>query len=206
MRSRVVAAVLAVVLVLAAFVIVGCGGGEEPETTAPTTAETPVTPPPPAEGGVTEATDLSPEEPSVYEAFPTDPAITPKAVLDLIESKQPMMVYFYDPSQKDTNDESQGIDGEGGLDQLMDDYRGAIDLVSFDIGRFVQTASDGTVVVDPALANDEAAKQAAALASELGVSFTPYVVIVDGEGYIIARFRGWDDWKDIEREVLRATS
>jgi hypothetical protein len=31
-------------------------------------------------------------------------------------------------------------------------------------------------------------------------------VIVDGKGYITARFRGWDDYKDIEREVLRATS
>ncbi len=204
MRSRVVAAVLAIFLVLAVVLLAGCGGGGEPEATTDTTAQTPA-PPPPAAGGVTEVTDLSPEEPSVYEPFPTDPKITPQAVLDLIADQQPMIVYFYDPSQKDTNDENKGIDAKGGLEQIMEDYRGAIDLVSFDIGRYVQTAPDGSVIVDPALAEDEAAKQTVGLANELGVSFTPYVVIVDGNGYIIARFRGWDDWKNIEREVLRAT-
>jgi hypothetical protein len=38
------------------------------------------------------------------------------------------------------------------------------------------------------------------------VKFTPYIVIVDANGYISARFRGWDDYSDIEQEVLRATS
>lgn len=205
MRSRIVAAVLAIVLVFAAVLLAGCGGGgDETQTTQPT-AQAPATPPPPA-SGVAEVTDVSPEEPNAYAAFPTDPEITPKAVLDLIESKQPMMVYFYDPSQKDTNDENVGVDAEGGLDQIMSDYRGAIDLVSFDIGKYVTTASDGTVVIDPSLANDKSSKQAAALANQLGVNFTPYVLIVDANGYIIARYRGWDDWKDIEREVLRATS
>ena len=205
MRSRVVAAVLAVTLVLTAVVLVGCGGNDAVEEPTRTEAQAPVTPVTPA--AATEASpDRSPTETVVYEPFPTDPEITPKAVTDIIAAKQPMMVYFYDSTQKTTNDEEAGVDGKGGIDKIMEDYRGAIDLVSFDVGQYLTTEPDGSITVDPAFAKTPEAQQAAALAAELDVSFTPYVVIVDAEGYIIARFRGWDDYKDLEREVLRATS
>lgn len=209
MRSRALAAVLALAVVAASLAVTGCGGGaDEPaETTQQPAAQAPAAPPP-SSAGAAAATppDRSPEEPNPYEPFPTNPQVTPKAVLDLIESQQPMIVYFYDSTQKTTNDENAGIDGESGLDKIMSDYRGAIDLVKFDIGRYVKTKSDGSVVVDPAMAEDEAAQQTVALANQLGVSFTPYLVIVDSEGYVTARFRGWDEYKDIELEVLRATS
>ncbi len=207
MRSRFVAVALVLAIGLATFLLVGCGGSnaEEPATTD-TTAQTAVTPAAPASAAVAPVVDRSPAEEVVYEPFPTDPQITPKPVLQLLEAKQPMIVYFYDTTQKTSNDEKEGVDGEGGLDLIMSDYRGAIDLVSFDVGKFVKTSSTGKITVDPAFSDSASGKQTASLAAELGVDFTPYVVIVDGDGYIIARFRGWEDTENIEREVLRATS
>jgi len=205
MRSRVAAIVLAAVLVFSAAVLAGCGGGdvEEPQTTTDAAAPAPVPVAPAAE---VVPVDRTPEEVAAYEPFPTNPATTPQAVIDLIEAKQPMMVLFWDSTQKTSNDEREGIDGKTGIDKLMSEYRGTIDLVSYDIGRYVKTAPDGSITVAEEFSGDTAAQQAVTLATDLGVKFTPYIVIVDGEGYIIARFRGWDEYKNIEREVLRATS
>jgi len=208
MRSRFVAVALVLALGLAALLLVGCGGStaEEP-TTTDTTAQAPATPAAPANAAaVAPAVDRSPAEEVVYAPFPTDPQITPKPVLQRLQAKQPMIVYFYDPSQKTSNDAKAGVDGKGGLDLIMSDYRGAIDLVSFDVGKFVKTSATGKITVDPAFSDSASGQQTAALAAELGVDFTPYLVIVDGDGYIIARFRGWEDTENIEREVLRATS
>jgi hypothetical protein len=206
MRSRVAATVLAMVLVIAASVLTGCGGAavEEPQTTVSGSGAVPAPPAQPA--ATTAVADRTPEESTAYEPFPTNPNVTPAAVQELLQAKQPMLVLFYDSTQKTTNDERSGISGKDGIDKIMADYRGTIDLVSYDIGRFVTTAADGSISVAPEFADDAAAQQAVTLATTLGVKFTPYVVIVDGNGYIIARFRGWDDYKNIEREVLRATS
>jgi hypothetical protein len=206
MRSRVAAIVLAMVLVLAASVLTGCGGAavEEPQTDVSVVAVVPA--PAPQPDAATAVVDRTPAESTAYEPFPTDPDVTPTAVQELLQAKQPMLVLFYDSTQKTTNDERTGISGKDGIDKLMSDYRGTIDLVSYDIGRFVTTAADGSISVAPEFADDAAAQQAVTLATTLGVKFTPYIVIVDGKGYITARFRGWDDYKDIEREVLRATS
>lgn len=207
MRSRFAAIVLAIILAVVAASLVGCGGGaavEEPQDVGQTSAA------PAAPAAVTQPdaapVDRSPEETSAYTPFPTDPNVTPKAVLELIEAKQPMMVFFYDSTQKTTNDQTKGISGKSGIEKLMSEYRGTIDLVSYDIGRFVATAADESISIDPKFAETTSAQQAVSLASTLGVKFTPYIMIVDANGYIIARFRGWDDYKDIEREVLRATS
>ncbi len=208
MRSRFAAVILALALIFAAVLLAGCGssGTEEPTTTS-TSAQTPAAPTAPAAAAAAAApADRSPTETVTYEPFPTDAQVTPKAVLDLLQAKQPMVVYFYDSTQKTTNDEAKGIDGEGGLDKIMSDYRGAVDLVSFDVSRYIKTNSAGVTVVDPAFSGNSATQQASSLAAALGVDFTPYLVIVDGNGYIISRFRGWDDIKDVEREVLRATS
>jgi len=37
---------------------------------------------------------------------------------------------------------------------------------------------------------DPAAQQTAALTSDLEVSYTPYIVITDANGYTVARYRG----------------
>lgn len=224
MRSRVVASVLVLLLSLSVLTLTGCGGSDSEESSAQTTgkvasnstgASAPQAAPaaapaaPGAPGAVdpaAAAVDRSPAEPTDYEPFPTDAKVTPKPVLQILKAQQPMIVYFYDSRQSTTDDLDEGVDGKGGIDKLMTEYRGMIDLVSFDIGEYVEDNSDGTIQAKPALAKDSSAQQAAMLASELDIKFTPYVLIVDRNGYITARFRGWDDYENLEREVLRATN
>jgi hypothetical protein len=43
------------------------------------------------------------------------------------------------------------------------------------------------------------------MARVLGVSFTPYIVLTDTQGYIIWKHRGLVDKVFLEREVQRAT-
>jgi len=198
MRSRIAVAIGLLVLALA---VVGCGGGGDEAAQAPDATVDQAAPAPPAQGGAAAAApvDLSPAEPAKYEPFPRDEQTTPPAVIERIEARQPLLVLFFDPAQKDTNDQRAEVD------KVIDDYRGAIDLVSFDVGKFVKTNTDGSIEVDPAFAQDPAAQQSARLVSTLGVSYTPYIVITDSNGYITARFRGFVDAKDLQREVLRAT-
>jgi len=198
MRSRIAVAIALTVL---ALTLVGCGGGEEatetPETTDQAATAPASTPAPAAEAA---PVDLSPTETVTYEPFPRDPQTTPEAVVERLDAQQPLLVFFYDTTQKDTNDQQAAISA------VIDDYRGAIDLVSFDVGKYLTTTSDGSVEIDPAFSQDPAAQQTAQLVSELGVSYTPYIVITDSNGYIIARFRGIVDDKTLQQEVLRATS
>ena len=197
MRSRIVAAIALVVL---AVILVGCGGGDQTTTTEDTTqAQGTAAPPAPAPAAEAPPVDKSPTETVVYEPFPRT-AQTPAAVTERLDAKQPMIVFFFDSTQKDTNDQQDAISA------VLDDYRGAIDLVSFDVSKYVKTNSDGSVVIDPAFTSDPAAQQAAALAGDLGVSYTPYIVLTDAEGYTVARYRGTVDAKDLELGVLRATS
>jgi ABC-type glycerol-3-phosphate transport system substrate-binding protein len=197
MRSRIVAAIALVVL---AVILVGCGGGDQATTTEDTTqAQGTAAPPAPAPAAEAPPVDKSPTETVVYEPFPRTEA-TPEAITQRLDAKQPMIVFFFDSTQKDSNDQREAIDA------VMEKYRGAIDLVSFDMAAYVTTQPDGSIVIDPAFASDPAAQQAAALASQLGVSYTPYIVLTDSDGYIVGRYRGFVDAKDLELGVLRATS
>jgi len=198
MRSRIV---VAVVFVALALILVGCGGGNDQATTPEDTAQTQsaAAPAAPVPAAAVAPVDKSPTETVVYEPFPRT-AQTPAAVTERLDAKQPMIVFFFDSTQKDTNDQQDAISA------VLDDYRGAIDLVSFDVSKYVKTNSDGSVVIDPAFTSDPAAQQAAALAGDLGVSYTPYIVLTDAEGYTVARYRGTVDAKDLELGVLRATS
>ena len=199
MRSRIV---VATVFVALALILVGCGGGGDQATETQGSTETQQSAPPAAPaapGAVVVEVDNSPTETVVYEPFPRN-AETPQAITERLDAKQPMIVFLYDSTQKDTNDQRAAIDA------VLDDYRGAIDLVSFDVSKYMTTQPDGSIVVDPAFASDPAAQQTAGLVSSLEVTYTPFIVITDADGYIIARFRGVVDAKDLEREVLRATS
>jgi hypothetical protein len=68
-------------------------------------------------------------------------------------------------------------------------------------------AADGTVRADPSLATDANAKSAVVFASDpaIAVTFTPFIVLTDGQGYIIYKHRGLVERKLLEREVLRAS-
>lgn len=195
------------IVVLLAVSLAGCGGGaDEPAATSGDAVQTQA----PADTGssttaagdvVSTADVLSPQPEQVFEPFPADEEILPSAIADRLDSGQPIMVLFYDSSQEASDDQREAVDA------VVADYRGLIDLVAYDIGAYVETNEDGSIDIDTSLIDDDNAARVAGLASEnyLNVRYTPYIVLVDSQGYITHRFQGYVDDKTLEREVLRAT-
>jgi hypothetical protein len=191
--------VAVLVVALLALTLVACGGGasEEPATT-PDTGD--AAPPPPAVEEV--AVDLSPAEDQVFEPLPVDSELgVPTAIQSRLDAGQPMIVIFYDDSQKTTDDQEQIVRS------VTDTYRGLIDVVSFNLGAYVTQDAEGTITVQEGLSDDETAAQVMRLidADHLDVRFTPFLVVVDDQGYVTWRARGISDDKNLEREVLRVT-
>lgn len=189
--------VAALIIALLAFTLTGCGGGSDTATTTETTtapAPAPAAPPAAATG---EVTGISDNVPPVFEPFPTSSNIT-TAVAERVAAKQPTLIYFYDSNQY-TSAENRKI-----IDKVLDANRGLVDLVVYDIGKYTSIDSAGNFTLDPAFANDVDATKAVSMARELGVSFTPYFVLTDSQGYIIWKFRGLVDKDFLEREVQRA--
>jgi len=179
---RIVVAVLAVGL---ALTVAGCGGGADEATT-----ETPATPPPASAPAVEvpTVTDRSPVEFGEPEPFPSLEGTTvPETVASKLQSGRPLLLFFYDKDELETKTQRAEVDA------VLSEYRGLIDLVSFDIGA----TKDGGAT--------DAAKQAVALANGLRVTSTPYIIIVDGNGFITWRWLGYVDREIINKEVLRAT-
>jgi hypothetical protein len=136
---------------------------------------------------------LSPKESAEpVQQFPTDPTGVPQAVLDKLNAKRPMLLFFYDPTSKVTNDSRAEIDA------VMKKYRGTIDLVTFNYTAGIPSSSTQTSI------SAEVAK-AELMTSTLKVKTTPYVLFVDRYGRITYRFAGFVDRGYLEREVLRAT-
>ncbi|PKQ37099.1 MAG: hypothetical protein CVT59_09270 [Actinobacteria bacterium HGW-Actinobacteria-1] len=177
--------VVVLVAALLALALAGCGGGEAatpaadaPAVDAPVAAATP-----PAQ-----STDRSPIESGTPEPFPAiESTAVPAAIQSKLDAKRPMALYFYDS----TLPESKTIRAE--LDAVLQENRGLIDLVTFDLG-----ATKGGVAT-------ESARLGAALAGDLRVVRPPYIILVDGNGFITWRFMGYVDREMISREVLRAT-
>ena len=196
MRRSVVALVLVIALV-STFALTGCGGGEpvEPVTPDPAAEEAP----PPVV--VEEDPDLSPLEEVVYEPFPRSEDALPPDIGSRLDAGQAMIVLFVDRSQTTTDDQEEIIAA------LQERYRGLIDVVTFDVGRFVTHDEEGRITVNEDINEDDVAAPVARLISEehLDVRFTPYTVVVDRSGYITWRYRGLSDDKALEREVIRAT-
>jgi hypothetical protein len=191
--------VAVLIVALLALTLVACGGGtsEEEPVTTPDTGE--AAPPPPVED---EAPDLSPLEEQVYKPFPVDSELgVPAAIQSRLDAGQPMIIVFYDDSQKTTDDQ------EDIIRSVTETYRGLIDVVSFNLGAYVTQDAQGAITVQAGLSEDETAKQVARLidADHLDVRFTPFLVIVDDQGYVTWRHRGISDDKTLEREVLRVT-
>ncbi|MBE0417205.1 MAG: hypothetical protein IBX63_05530 [Coriobacteriia bacterium] len=190
--------VAVLIVALLALTLVACGGGtsEEPDTTPDTGDAAP--PPPPEE----EAPDLSPSEEQVFEPFPVDSELgVPTAIQSRLDAGQPMIIVFIDDSQKTTDDQNEIVRS------ITETYRGLIDVVSFNLGAYVSQDAQGAITVKPGLSDDEIAKQVARLidADHLDIRFTPFLVIVDDQGYVTWRHRGISDDKTLEREVLRVT-
>lgn len=108
----------------------------------------------------------------------------PAVIQEKLDAGRAMLIFFYDPAQQSTNDVRAEVDA------VMRQYRGLIDLVTFNVGG-------GPM--------NEAALAATSYAAELRVSGTPYLLTVDKNGYITWRWRGYVDRGVIAREVERAT-
>ncbi|MDY0087679.1 MAG: hypothetical protein RBS78_03930 [Coriobacteriia bacterium] len=193
-------AIAAIIAAMLALTLVACGGGaqdKEAEQTPEAGAEAEA---PPAESE--SVAEPWPEDEQVYEAFPVAPEVgVPTEIQSRLDAGRPMIVVFYDESQKTTDDQEEVIR------TVTDMYRGLVDVVSFNIGTYITRDSKGEISVRPDIDADEAAKKVAALISAEGldIRLTPFTAVVDGQGYVTWRHRGIGDAKILEREVLRVT-
>ncbi|TLM79757.1 MAG: hypothetical protein FDZ70_02700 [Actinobacteria bacterium] len=186
---------IAALLVLAlALTLTACGKKDDTATTTTTTTDTGSSaPPPPPSGAVEEvAVDRSPTETVDFGEFPRGGSvatITPTVIAENLQAGTAMIVWYYDSTQTQTDD----IRAE--IDKVLADYRGLIELVAFDVRKGVP----GAAKVDPEV------EKASMIAERLGVTSTPYLIVVDTQGLITYRVRGPVDADVLEREVVRAT-
>lgn len=180
--------VVAFVVAALAFVLAGCGGGAEEAPAADAAADPAAAAPAPAAAPVVPAymtdrsANLDEATPTVFPSFTS--TITPSAFQAKLDARRPMAILFYDSKQLVTGD----VRGE--MDAVIADYRGLIDLVTFDVSG----------------AGDQKAAEAATMyAAELGVQSTPHILIVDRNAFIIWQWRGFADRETLGREVERAT-
>lgn len=189
--------VVALMIAALALTLTGCGGGEE--AAAPPAAPTP---PPavvaPAPTGPVEITGISDNMPPVFEPFPTGSSIATN-VAELVADKQPTLIYFYDSAQYTAGENRELID------KVLDENRGLVDLVAYDIGKYTTVDASGTIAILPEFEDDPAAQVAVGMARTLGASFTPFIVLTDSQGFIIWKYRGFVDKDFLEREVQRAS-
>lgn len=177
--------VAALVVALLALTLVGCGGGEEEAATGETAA---TTEPAPAATGTEEvpAADRSANDSDIAPGpFPSFVATeTPAVFAEKLEQGRPMIIVFHDNNQQVTASVLAEVDA------VMTEYRGLADLITFNVGGD-QNSPDVLAAVT--------------YARELSVASTPYIIIVDGGGYITWRSKGYAEQKIIRREVERAT-
>jgi len=196
---RLVAALVVTALVL---MLAGCGGGGgTAQTTTPSSssdqAAAPAPAPTAANGAAATANiNRSENATTVFEPFPTGD--WPAEVRSRINAKQPTLIYFYDAKQK-TSAENRAI-----INEVREDNSGLVDLVAYDIGKYVETSEGGTITVDPKFADNKTSVQAVQLARALNVTFTPFIVLTDGQGYVIWQHRGLVDQAFLDREIQRA--
>lgn len=174
---------VALVVALFALTLAGCAGGGETATT-----ETPAAPAAAPAATVTDevvvdrSANDSDAAPSAFPSFTT--TATPAVFQEKLDRGQPMLILFYDDAQQVTPTVRAEVDA------VMTQYRGLIDLVTFSVGG---------------PANDPATLDAVTYASELGAASTPYILIVDGGGFITWRSKGYAEQSIVKREVERAT-
>lgn len=194
---------LFVALVAAAIIlpVTGCGGGGgEAEEGAVVPAADVAASAPATATAVTEILDRSAPEPAVvFEPFPISSAV-PTAVADRVEAHQATLILFVDGSQKVTNEVRSAVD------KALKENNGVVDLVLFDLGRYVSVDASGVAVVDAeGLQADATASQAVTLARELEVIGLPYIIMVDDQAHIVFRHRGLVDEEYLLMHMERLT-
>lgn len=174
--------VVALVVALFALTLVGCGGGEEPTTeeapaaAAPAASEAVI--PPPVDRSANDFDVL----PAAFPSFTT--TTTPAVFQEKLDAGRPMLILFSDDRQDVTKDLRVEVDA------VMNDYRGLVDLITFNVAG---EATDPDVLA------------AVTYASELGINGTPYIVIVDDDGFMTWRSKGFTERGILKREVERAS-
>ena len=197
MRRPVAAAVAALLVVFMSLALVGCGGGAE--ETATTDAAAPAAAPPPAApvaGSVVVST--TPSE-VVFVPFPVAKN-NPKNVQSRLDESRPMIVFFYDGSQKVSADIRKQIDA------ALSSSDDAADLVAFDLGEYTDVIENGAINVDAeSLKDDPEAQAAVDLAVRLNIKMTPSLVISDDQNYVIFRTIGFIDSALLSRQLERVS-
>jgi hypothetical protein len=188
--------IAALITLMVAVSLSGCGGAPTAEqisstalATAPPTAQAPST------ASKNASDPLSPTQNVIpYQQFPTAGLQLPQVVADALSAKQPMLLYWYDPTATVSKDQRAEVDA------VMKQYRGLIDLVIIDYtaGLPNRTVSAGTTL-------PVEVGRLELMTAQLKVNTTPYIMFVDRYGRITARFAGFVDRKYLERETLRAT-
>lgn len=179
--------VVAIVVALLAFTVAGCAAADQTVAEdTPATEQQEAAPAPAEPEGPEYLTDRSANDddiaPALFPSFTT--TLTPYAFQAKLDAGRPMIIHFYDSEQLVADDVREEIDA------VMEDYRGLIDMVTFDVSG----NGDAT-----------AAETATMYANELGVTGTPYTLIVDGDSFITWRWKGYAERGIIKREVERAT-
>ncbi len=145
--------------------------------------------------------DRSPTETVTYAALTEQATGLPSDIQKRLSKKQPVLIYVYDKTQKASAETRKEVDA------AMKQYRGLIDLVAYDMSRYVTTDSEtGAVTVDPKVNSDKQASKVVQMVEQLKIASTPAIVIVDSAGTVLWRSRGYTDRQLIEREILRATN
>ncbi|MBN2404617.1 MAG: hypothetical protein JXE06_03465 [Coriobacteriia bacterium] len=177
---------VALIVLSMAFALVGCGGTDETAETAETDEAAPVV------AATTDPVEEVVDRSLLETGYPAQfPEVTntemPSAIQEKLDDGRPMAIFFYDDTEVVTKDQRTE------LDAALTEYRGLIDLVTYNLASAAGSTPSEDVQV------------AALLAADLGVSGTPYIIMVDGNGFVTWRFKGYVDRDVIGREVLRAT-
>ena len=175
--------VVALVVALLALALAGCGGGKEEAAPA---EEKPAEEAPAAPAAAPVEPDRSANDSDLLPAaFPSFTSTdTPAIFQERLDAKRPMVIFFYDDAQQVTGT----VRAE--LDAVMNEYRGLADYIVFSVGGDQ---------------NDPNVLAAVTYASELGVPSTPYIIMVDRNGFITWRSKGYAEKTILMREVERAS-
>lgn len=182
----------ALILVTVALTTISCGGeGGEVAVVPTATVDAGAEEQSPREDTLAPTLTVDPDDSKYPMQWPATKSRTPKAVQQRLDDRQPMILVYIDTKQRNTNDQRSEISA------VMGEYGDMIDVVYYDITNQLSASKQKD--------NAEIGK-AAALASELGVSFTPHLLFIDQSGRITWEFNGYADRKLIEREVLAPRS
>lgn len=196
MRRPVVALIALSLAVFLVFSLTGCGGGD---AATPEDADAPIEAVALPTEELDPIPDLSAQEPATFERFPEGDDV-PASVTERLKAGRPMLMLFNDDAQLDANDLRTEVN------RVIKNNRGMVDLLVYDVGKYSSVNSSGVVDVAAAkLGKDIPAQESVNLARHLEVTFTPYILIVDDQGFVVFRHSGYIDSALLERQVQRVS-